>query len=214
MMQGTHSPFRAPCLRASVALFVVVLWSGSVPAAEPDLRPGVFLYAVPESADPNFAESVVLLVHHEEGGSSGLIVNRPTRLRLSEGLTTPEELRRLDLPLHWGGPVQPARVLALVRSSKRIEGALRVLPGVDFLADLDQLKAGARERDPANRLRVYAGHAGWSEGQLVAEVRRGGWIVGSADAAAVFTPEPSALWPRVHQLIRRMEVRNLVARRP
>jgi putative transcriptional regulator len=113
------------------------------------LKPGVFLYAAPGLHDPNFAESVVLLVRHEAQGSMGLIINRPTRVPRREALTELGELRELDLSLHWGGPVQREAVLALLRSSKRLEGALRVLPDVHLCADLEQLKAAARQPEAA-----------------------------------------------------------------
>ena len=55
------------------------------------LRPGVFLYAVPEMGDPNFAETVVLLVSHDKAGAMGFVVNRPTsepRLLVEAFVTT------------------------------------------------------------------------------------------------------------------------------
>lgn len=193
---------------AVAALTALALLAEPQVRAETVLKPGIFLYAAPGSTDPFFAETVVLLVYHDARGSSGLVVNRPTRMRLGEELSGPEELQRLRLPLHWGGPVQPARVLALVRSTQRPKGALRILPGLDFFRDLDHMTAEGRTWD-ATSVRLYSGRAGWSPGQLEAEMRRGDWVLGPADAAAVFTPEPLLLWPRVHHLVPRVEVRSI-----
>jgi hypothetical protein len=56
-------------------------------------------------------------------------------------------------------------------------------------------------------LRVYTGYAGWTAGQLALEVHAGVWVLDKADAASVFAPDPSKLWPRVQQILRRLEVR-------
>lgn len=172
------------------------------------LKPGVFLYASPELLSPSFAESVVLLVRHEQEGSLGLIVNRPTKVPIREALPKLGELRELELPLYFGGPVQPDGILALVRSAKRIGTATRVLPDVYLSSDLGPVKATARRPEAASRLRVYAGYAGWSAGQLADELRKGAWIVGPADAHSIFTSEPSSVWPRVYDLLRRLEARQ------
>lgn len=172
------------------------------------LKPGVFLYAAPEIMGPSFAESVVLLVRHEPEGSLGLIVNRPTKIPLREALRELGELRDLEVLLYFGGPVQPDAVLGLVRSAQRIDGATRVLPDVYFSAGLGPLKAAARQPEAASRLRVYAGYAGWGPGQLADELRQGAWVVAPADARSIFTADPSSLWPRVYDLLRRIEVRQ------
>lgn len=68
----------------------------------------------------------------------------------------------------------------------------------------------ARSR-AASRLRVYAGYAGWGPGQLAREIRVGAWIVARADARSIFSLEPSELWPRVHELMGRIEARAICA---
>ena len=158
----------------------------------------------PRSDPPRFTQTVVLLVEHGPEGSLGLIVNRPTRTPVREVL---KDLGPLDLALHFGGPVQTDAVLGLVRSASPVHGAARVLADVYFCTDLEPLKAAARAPDVASRLRVYAGYAGWGPGQLVDELRQAVWVLGPADARSVFSSEPEALWPRVHDLLLRIEVR-------
>jgi putative transcriptional regulator len=171
------------------------------------LKPGVFLYAAPGVVGGAFTESVVLLIRHEEGGSMGLIVNRPTKVRLSDAVKALGESRELAAPLYFGGPVQADGILALVRSAKVVGDATQALPGVYLCTDLGPVKKAARGPEADQRLRVYAGHAGWSAGQLEDEMRAGAWVVAPADAASVFSSDPASLWPRVHDLMRRIEVR-------
>jgi putative transcriptional regulator len=200
-------------LRATAGLVACLLLSGAARGPSPDrdpalLRPGLFLYAAPGIADPRFAESVVLLVQHGPEGSMGLVVNRPTEMPLREAIEKIEEARGSDLRVYWGGPVQPEAILALVRSPRASPGAQAVLADVHLTGDLADVRAALTGQDPAGRLRVYSGYAGWTAGQLPAEVRAGVWVLDRADAASVFAPDPSKLWPRVHDILNRLEVRH------
>jgi putative transcriptional regulator len=46
-------------------------------------------------------------------------------------------------------------------------------------------------------LRIFAGYAGWSGGQLEGEIRRGDWYVVEAEARDPFTAHPGRLWSDV-----------------
>jgi putative transcriptional regulator len=197
-------------LRAAGALVACLVLSGAAAGPSPDsasLQPGVFLYAAPGVADPRFAESVVLLIRHGPDGSMGLVVNRPTGMLLGEALDQVEEARGSTMPVYWGGPLQPEAVLALVRAPSASPGAESVLPDVHLTGDLADVRTALKGQDPAGRVRVYTGYAGWGAGQLAVEVRAGVWVLDKADAASVFAPDPSKLWPRVQELLKRLEVR-------
>jgi putative transcriptional regulator len=97
--------------------------------------------------------------------------------------------------------------LALVRTAKRLADAQRVLPDVQLSAEPKRWKELARDPEVESRLRVYAGYAGWGPGQLARELRLGSWVVAPADARSVFSSDPAGLWPRVHQLMKRLEAR-------
>ena len=199
-------------LRRATFVAAVAWVSGgtmATPAPAP-VKPGVFLYASPSLGDPNFVETVVLLVQHDADGSLGLVVNRPTRVPVREAVGELAESRGLELRLYEGGPVQRDVMLALVRSPKALANARRVLPDVQLSTEPERWKELARHPEAESRLRVYAGYAGWAPGQLGRELRLGSWVVAKADARSVFTSDPSALWPRVHQLMKRIEARLTV----
>ena len=200
-------------LRAIVAAGVVCGATVGTPSlsAPPRLEPGVFLYAAPSLRDPNFAETVVLLLDHGPDGSLGLIVNRPTRVGVREAVKELAETRGLELRVYEGGPVQPRVMIALVRPSRAIADARRVLGDVQLSTEPRQWKEVAGGPEAASRLRVYSGYAGWGPGQLDREMRLGSWVVARADARSIFSPEPSALWQKVHELMRRIEVRATAA---
>jgi putative transcriptional regulator len=195
---------------ALVPAVVLGLAAASSPmvAAAPRIKAGVFLYAAPSLGDPNFLESVVLLLQHGPEGSMGLIVNRPTKVSVREAVPDLAEIRGLELRLHQGGPVQPDVALALIRSPRRLPDAEQVLPDVQLSTDPKQWKKIASEPEVDSRLRIYSGYAGWAPGQLAKEMSVRAWIVAPADARSVFSSDPDTLWPRVHDLMRRIEARG------
>lgn len=156
---------------------------------------------MPQVMDPSFFRSVVLLLHHEEDGSLGLIVNRPTESALPEIL---EELEITDWQgdeeavAHFGGPVQQqlGSVLFLGRDGEPLPGeaTTEVLPGVGLthhVGDLEHL-AGS----PPEHLRLFLGYAAWGEGQLMEEILRNDWITAPVDLELIFTHDAEEIWER------------------
>ena len=198
-------------LRAAGALLACAVLSGAAAGPSPDpaearLHAGLFLYAAPGVADSRFAESVVLLIRHGPEGSMGIVVNRPTDMPLQDALDEVQEARGSALPVYWGGPVQPEAILALVRAPSASPGAQAVLPDVHLTGDLADVRAALKGQDAAGSLRVYTGYTGWAAGQLAVEVRAGVWVLDRADAASVFAPDPSKLWLRIRDILKRLEV--------
>jgi len=165
---------------------------------------GKFLVAVRDLPDPNFADSVVLLVHYGEQGAMGLIINRPTRLPISRVLKEIKEAQGRWDPVYVGGPVAVSAVLALVRSRAKSEETQHVFGDVHLVSSrtiLEKTLAGGADR---SALRVYMGHSGWAPGQLEREVELGSWHILPADAGIVFDSDPASAWSR---MIRRAEQR-------
>jgi putative transcriptional regulator len=154
---------------------------------------------MPQVQDPFFHESVVLLVHHGEDGSFGLIVNRPTDLKIVDILDG-MELNWKGSPdslAFFGGPVQPQQGTVLYRGETdrtlEIEGASEVSPGIHTTQNLSDLEALANT--PPAGLRLVLGYAGWGEEQLVQEILRNDWITAPVSAELIFSKEPSEVWP-------------------
>lgn len=167
------------------------------------LHPGVFLYAAPALQNPNFVETVVLLVRYEPAGAMGLIINQPSDDRADEALPAVKGLRG---PVYRGGPVQKEALLALVRLSRPSGDALRILEDV-FLTDQREDIVRAARQGP-ERVRIYFGYSGWAPGQLENEVRLGAWVVARGEVPLVFSDRPRTVWPRVYRLLERREARG------
>jgi putative transcriptional regulator len=148
--------------------------------------------------DRNFAESVVLMVHHDDDGSLGILVNRPTNLRPVAVFPEEPTLQKYDGELFLGGPVGPSQPLVLLRAPARglIEGP-PVVGDIYISADLGLLGSFPTASVDSTQVRFYAGHAAWGAGQLAAEIAAGSWHVVSGRADLVFSDEPLELWRRV-----------------
>ena len=158
--------------------------------------------ATPMLGDPNFKRTVVLIVEHEsEQGTLGVVLNRPTKIPVGQVLEPWDDLATSPSVVFTGGPVAPnsALALALVPGTDEPVGwhPLDGAPAMTRLGLVD-LDAPPGLLAPAvASLRVYAGYAGWSAGQLMAEIEEGAWYVVQADPADAFCAEPDRLWPAV-----------------
>lgn len=162
-----------------------------------ELAAGRLLVASPLLGDPNFARSIVLLLNTDEDGALGVILNRPSTTPVGEVLAPWAGLVRGPDVLFQGGPVETDSALAVARLAEAGDDLVGWRPLFDGtgLVDLDTpvelLEGGLAE------LRIYAGYAGWSAGQLEAEIESGAWLVLSAEPADLFSPDPVALWAQV-----------------
>jgi putative transcriptional regulator len=163
---------------------------------------GCLLVATPVLEDPNFRRTVILVVEHEAAeGTLGVVLNRPTDVPVDRVLDSWSELVTGPSVVFKGGPVAPTSALAigLVPGDAEplgwhaLDGAAAVsrLGLVDLDAPPDLLAPAI------DRLRVYAGYAGWAPGQLKAEIDEGAWYVVAAEAADAFAGQPEGLWADV-----------------
>jgi putative transcriptional regulator len=88
----------------------------------------------------------------------------------------------------------PEAVVVVAEFERAQDAAILAFGTVGVLA-ADTGPAAVAER--TRRVRAFAGHAGWSAGQLDAELEREDWIVADAEADAVFTDSADDLWSNV-----------------
>jgi putative transcriptional regulator len=169
-----------------------------------DLGPGKLLVASRGLADPNFAKTVILLVHFDDHGVVGLILNRRTEIPLSRVLEEFEGAKDRSDPAYLGGPVEIPSAFALFRSPAKIEGAERVFSRVYLISTKALFEQTLAARPDPEVFHVYLGYAGWTNDQLRREVELGGWFIFPADTAAVFNSDPGSLWP---EMIRKTELK-------
>lgn len=152
---------------------------------------GKFLVASPHLDDPNFKRSVVFIVRHDEDEAFGFIVNRPTKLRISELLEEDQSVpAERDCVIYSGGPVT-GPLMALHDAydlSDDMRSGLAVTIEKSTIVELLQ-------RDE-NNLRIFYGYAGWGAGQLEDELTLGGWLIADALHEQVFSTRDD-LWESI-----------------
>jgi len=161
-----------------------------------ELAVGKLLIAKPELADPNFAESVVLIIHYDsDKGTVGVILNRRTKVPLSKVL--PQVKGAKEDPVYEGGPVETATAQALLRSREKPAEATRVLADIYASGSKDVIEKFVTSGASSSEFRLYVGYAGWSPGQLEREIEIGGWSLLRANTEVVFDGNPDSLWQRL-----------------
>ena len=159
--------------------------------------------------DPNFHRSVVFLLRHDQKGSLGLVVNRSESVKLSEALPNIDIAENSPHRVTLGGPVAVGHALFLARSAAPLDQAQHVIDDIYYSGNGELLKRLLAKGTSESELRVYAGHAGWAEGQLASEIARGGWHVVRADPDAIFSVNTKSLW---ENLIERHDPQGLLVR--
>jgi len=176
-----------------------------------ELGLGKLLVASRNVGDPNFAKTVILLVHYDDKGVVGLILNRRTRFPLSRVLDSVPAAKERSDPVYFGGPVEVAVVSGLLQSSTQVEGAQNVFGGIYLILTKSGFERTISARADQKVFRAYLGYAGWTPDQLRKETALGSWFIFPADAATIFNSDPDTLWP---QLIARTEAKFARADRP
>ncbi len=164
---------------------------------------GSFLVSEIALSDPNFRQTVVLMISHDDNGAFGLVVNRPSPFTLGDVVEGIDDSPARTIPVFIGGPVQQ-EILFLLHASfpgqTGDEDAARPVEGVisepATLALVEYLKNDWAILPPEDRpaVRVYAGYSGWGPGQLEGELKSEAWVVVKATQELIFRPDAAGAW--------------------
>jgi putative transcriptional regulator len=142
-----------------------------------------------------FQRTVVLVCEHDTEGAFGLVLNRTTGNKVGEMIVAdlPEALK--ECPLYLGGPVQRT-ALSFLHADAFIPDA-NVMPNLNLGHSLDTLVEIGESFSPEKKIRMFAGYAGWSAGQLEDEMKRKAWLTHPASLELVFETTPDRLWQTI-----------------
>jgi putative transcriptional regulator len=157
------------------------------------LASGMLLVATPALQDPNFVDTVVLLLDVTDDGALGVVLNRPSQVLVADVLEPWSDVVAAPEVLFRGGPVgtDGALAVAWLRDPDEPPVGWRPVAGPVGMVDLDtpaELVDGSLAA-----MRVFAGYAGWGVGQLAGEVEEGSWYVVTGEAGDAFRGETSGL---------------------
>jgi putative transcriptional regulator len=178
-------------------LFVISI--AAAQTNEEQRRP-IVLVAAPHLLDPNFAQTVVLVMFPPESGPTGVILNRPTELQLREIWPGQEQRQGRTDTIYIGGPLQPDGLLYLFRMQPPPAHAWPVMDDIylsgngELLEQLVDKQAG-----PNADQRFFAGYSGWLPRQLEREIANGDWFVLEAQAEIIYDTDSETLWRRLYQ---------------
>ncbi|MBX3350260.1 MAG: YqgE/AlgH family protein [Nitrospira sp.] len=188
----------------SIARGVLFLWimmvlpSLSVMAQQEfvpsSVQKGALLVASPSLDDPNFTQTVLLIVEHGRGGTIGLVLNRPTDVLVAEVLRDLPKLKQTSHRLFLGGPVERTQLVLLFRLRQILPDVRHIVNGI-YVGTSTVLERVMANPKPNEAFRAFTGFAGWAPGQLEYEMRQGSWGVLSSSAFDIFSKDPETLWP-------------------
>ena len=162
------------------------------------VRAGTLLLANTDLLEPTFRRTVIYVVEHNDGGTLGVVLNRPSETAVYNVLPQWSDLASKPKTMFVGGPVKrdAALCVGLLRIGVRPDDipGLRHIDGRLVMVDLD---ADPETIAPhVEGLRIFAGYAGWTIGQLEGEIERDDWIVLSALPSDVLVGPRVDLWGR------------------
>ncbi len=155
---------------------------------------GSILISEPFLQEAYFQRSVVLLIEHNQQGSMGFILNKKTELIVNSFFKDLEEFP--EMPIYLGGPVSPNR-LFFIHSlpDLALPNSLKINEHLYFDGDFETLKKYIREgHSIEKRVKFFLGYSGWTEGQLINEIKENSWVVGNTTNYNILQGEGEELW--------------------
>ncbi len=156
-------------------------------------KKGDLLISEPFLPDPNFERTVVLLCEHNDEGSFGFVLNKPSLLKYGDLF---DETNGFNAQLYIGGPVQQDTLHFIHRAGKLIEDSVKIGKGIYWGGNYEQLQVliDTKQLNPED-FKFFIGYSGWGAGQLEMELNEKTWIVSNvATSKQVFDLDPEKLW--------------------
>lgn len=159
-----------------------------------DLKPrrGRVLIAEPLMDEFYFGRSVILLADHNDEGTFGLVMNKPTGTALNEILP---DFPDFPAPVFIGGPVQTDNLYFIHTLGNEVPDSSEILPGIYWGGDLEivkeLLKLGLIGKD---QIRFFLGYAGWSPSQLDEELKNNAWVVSETNLRSLLKTKADKMW--------------------
>ena len=149
---------------------------------------GSLLVAHPSMADPNFRRTVLFISAHDPNdGALGIILNRPLDKQVADLVKEFPPDGLADVPVFMGGPVGKDQLMFAAFEWKKGQG-LKLNHNVDVEEASERV-----DQDPGS-IRAFVGYAGWSAGQLEAEVKQSAWILQKPTRSTLAPERLPKLW--------------------
>ena len=122
-----------------------------------------------------FEHTTILIVEHNEAGSTGFVTNKPFGKSLHELI---EFNHSKPFPLMDGGPVDRDHLFVLHKRPDLIDGGKQIPNGLYLGGNMEQVietinTRGANQQE----IQLFIGYCGWDVGELEAELEEGSWTL-------------------------------------
>jgi len=153
---------------------------------------GKILVSEPYLPDPNFERTIILLCEHNDDGSFGFVMNKPSLAKLGDVM---QDLSAFDAPVFIGGPVQQD-TLHYIHRVQDLEESIEVMDGIYWGGNFDQLVSLIETKQVASSdIKFFLGYSGWSAGQIEEELKEDSWIVSDkVNEELLFDIKAEAMW--------------------
>lgn len=162
-----------------------------------NLKPsnGCLLVSEPHLPDTNFERTVILLCKHDEEGSFGFVLNRPSKVMIKDILKDADGIK---VPVYIGGPVEQ-NTLHFIHKDETLTDAEHVSDKLYWGGNFDLMLSWLKENIvDSNRIRFFLGYSGWGSGQLMEEIEENSWMVFNPDSLDfIFETSPENMWKTV-----------------
>jgi putative transcriptional regulator len=166
--------------------------AGAARAADLDLSHAVLLVATGSQANSVYEKTVLLAAPLPDGGHVGIIINRPTGVKLQTLFPDQPSARKVADQVYLGGQTMPTVLFALTHEPPPGSSFVQLMPGLVAVLDGDSVDQIIENRP--NDARYFLGFTLWEEDALADEIHSGDWIVRPADAHSVLPSSTSQLW--------------------
>lgn len=156
---------------------------------------GRLLLSEPFMGDYYFGRAVILLAEHNEEGSFGVILNKPTSAEFNDVL---KDFPEFDAQVYIGGPVETNSLFYIHTLGEQIQGSVKIFNNIYWGGDIDAIKEMILLKmiHPED-IRFYVGYSGWGKDQLKSELKKNSWLVTLAKKSIVFNADPQSMWNNV-----------------
>ena len=158
-----------------------------------------FLVATEKMLDPRFKNTVIIMLHNDEKGAWGLVINKPlgsiplgSLIYQLEETTIKKEIYNVKIPVFWGGPVSENKILILHSKEYKNE-TTKIYKNISISSDYKILFDIAHKKGPKKSL-VILGISSWGDGQLEGEMEREGWALSEINEDLIFETDNTKKW--------------------
>ena len=145
---------------------------------------GKVIISTPDNNDPNFVQTPILLVEHNDRGAVGFVLHFPLKRNLNE---LSEFIHYPPIPIYIGGPVDQEHLFFLHRRPDLIDDGTHIIDGIYYAGNFQQVLMHLQDQTLTEKdIRLFIGYAGWDPQQLEEEIKEGSWIVSEYPASYVF----------------------------